>query len=86
MEVIIYGKPGCVNCDKTRMLCEIQSLAFQYRTVGADISVEALSAQVGQAVRSVPQIFIEDAAGSRYIGGYEELRAHLRTHRQEALA
>ena len=42
MEVIIYGKAGCVNCDKTRMLCQIQSLPFQYLTVGEDITAEAL--------------------------------------------
>jgi glutaredoxin len=44
MEVIIYGKAGCVNCDKTRMLCQIQSLPFQYLTVGEDITAEALHA------------------------------------------
>ena len=78
MEVIIYSKAGCVNCDKTRMLCQIQSLPFQYLTVGEDITAEALQEQVGHPVRSLPQIFVRTDEGSTYVGGYEDLRTHLR--------
>lgn len=79
MEVIIYGKDGCTNCDKTRMLCQIQSIPFQYLSVGSDISVDALQAKVGQPVRSLPQIFIQEAAGADliHVGGYDELRSQL---------
>ena len=77
MEVIIYGKAGCVNCDKTRMLCQIQSLPFQYLTVGEDITAEALQEQVGQPVRSLPQIFVHREDAITHVGGYEELRQHL---------
>ena len=49
-KVIIYGKEGCINCDKTRMLCQIQSLPFQYLLVGTDITAEALQEKVGQPV------------------------------------
>lgn len=78
MEIIIYGKDGCTQCDKARMLCQIGSLAFDYRIVGADISVPALQAKVGQPVRSLPQIFIRRGEGDTYVGGYEALRIHLR--------
>lgn len=78
MEVIIYGKAGCTNCDKTRMLCQIQSLPFQYLTVGEDITAEALQEQVGQPVRSLPQIFIRTEEGSTYVGGYDDLRTQVR--------
>jgi len=78
MEVTIYGKAGCTNCDKTRMLCQIQSLPFQYLMVGQDISAEALQELVGQPVRSLPQIFLRNDEGTTYIGGYDDLRAHLR--------
>ena len=77
MEVIIYGKAGCTNCDKTKMLCQIQSIPFQYHTVGDDISIDALQDKVGQTVRSLPQIFIHNAQGAAYVGGYEDLRSHL---------
>ncbi len=78
MEVIIYGKAGCIECDKTRMLCQIQSLAFQYLLVGSDITAEALQELVGQPVRSLPQIFVRTEEGEAYVGGYNELRTHLR--------
>lgn len=77
MEVIIYGKTGCIECDKTRMLCQIQSLAFQYQLVGTDISAEALQELVGQPVRSLPQIFIRTPEGTSYVGGYNDLRTQL---------
>ena len=78
MEVIIYGKEGCINCDKTRMLCQIQSLPFQYLLVGTDITAEALQEKVGQPVRSLPQNFISTEDGTTYVGGYDDLRTQLR--------
>lgn len=78
MEIIIYGKEGCINCDKTRLLCQIQSIPFNYHTVGIDISTDDLQARVGQAVRSLPQIFMQGDAGAIYVGGYEDLRTYLR--------
>lgn len=77
MQVIIYGKDGCINCDKTRMLCQIQSIDFQYHTVGSDISVEELHGKVGAPVRSLPQIFIHRDDAITYVGGYDELRSQL---------
>lgn len=79
MEIIIYGKEGCILCDKTRMLCQIQSLPFQYLTVGSDITVEALQAKVGEPVRSLPQIFVQRDGANDYVGGYEALRDMLKT-------
>ncbi|MCB1569175.1 MAG: hypothetical protein KDI69_10225 [Xanthomonadales bacterium] len=75
--MIIYGKDGCLNCDKSKMLCQIQSIDYCYHTVGADISVDELHAKLGQTVRSLPQIFVREAQSTRHIGGYEELRRAL---------
>ncbi len=79
MEIIIYGKEGCTLCDKTRMLCQIQSLPFQYHTVGSDITVDALQAKVGEPVRSLPQIFVQRDGADNYVGGYDALRDMLKT-------
>ena len=78
MHVIIYGKDNCIHCDKTRMLCQIQSIDFQYHSVGTDISVEELHDRVGHPVRGLPQIFIHRDERTTYVGGYEELRSALR--------
>lgn len=77
MEVIIYGKDNCPNCDKTKMLCQIKSLEFSYHKVGEDISAEELNGKVGQPVRTLPQIFMAQDNAVRYIGGYDELRSAL---------
>ena len=78
MHIHIYGKDGCTDCEKSKLLCQMQSLDFHYHTVGADISVDELHAKVGTPVRSLPQIFIQGDATLTHIGGYEELRQHLR--------
>ncbi len=74
MEIVIYGKPGCANCDKTRMLCQIRSLPFRYHTVGFDITVDDLQAKVGQPVQTLPQIFIHRTGEETYVGGYDALK------------
>ncbi len=79
MKVIIYGADACPNCDKTRMLCQIQSLDFDYHTVGSDISIEELEAQIGTRVRSLPQIFLARDDDTRHVGGYNDLRLALAT-------
>jgi glutaredoxin len=81
MEVIIYGKDDCTNCDKTKMLCQIKSVDFTYHKVGEDISVDELNGKVGQPVRTLPQIFMAVENAVRYIGGYDELRSALQAAR-----
>lgn len=77
MQVIIYGKDGCVECDKSKLLCQMQSLAFTCHTVGQDISVDELHAKVGAPVRSLPQIFIQQGDATTYVGDYHALRRQL---------
>lgn len=77
MQVIIYGKDNCINCDKTRMLCQIKSIDFQYHTVGHDISADELHSKIGQPIRSLPQIFLRRDQATTYVGGYDELRSAL---------
>lgn len=77
MEVIIYGKDNCTDCNKSKLLCQMQSIAFQYLSVGQDISVEELQAKVGQPVRSLPQTFIKRNGTLDYVGSYDALRRTL---------
>jgi len=75
--VIIYGKPGCVNCDKAKMLCNIKLIDFIYYVVGQDITIDELIKVVGKKVSTLPQIFIMTDGLFEHIGGYEELREKL---------
>ncbi|HEX7341213.1 MAG TPA: glutaredoxin domain-containing protein [Rhodanobacteraceae bacterium] len=77
MKVIIYGKDNCPNCAKTKMLCQIKSLDFDYQTVGSDISIDDLTSKIGHAATSLPQIFLDRDNAITYVGGYDELRARV---------
>ncbi|MDO5691654.1 MAG: glutaredoxin domain-containing protein [Pseudomonadota bacterium] len=86
MQIIIYGKDNCVDCDKTRMLCQIQSIKFEYHALGQDISLEELQAKVGQPVRSLPQIFVRRDGAATHVGGYDALRHMLQASVRQAAA
>lgn len=77
LKVIIYGKDHCPNCAKSKMLCQMRSIDFDYHSVGHDISIEDLHQRIGHPATSLPQIFLHDGETTRHIGGYEALRAAL---------
>lgn len=77
MRVQIYGKSGCPNCDKAKLLCKVKGIEFDYKVVGSDIQKEQLEEMVGFPIRSVPQIFISTDGLSEYVGGFAELEKKL---------
>lgn len=77
MSIVIYGKEGCVDCNKAKLLCQMKSVDFEYLTVGSDITTEKLEEQLGREVASVPQIFMMKDGVQEYVGGYNELRQQL---------
>jgi len=74
MDITIYGKPACPECDKARMLCRIKGLAFRYLEMGADFSVAELHAKIGRPVRRLPQITLTRGATEEHLDGYQALR------------
>ena len=70
MKVIIYGKLGCNDCAKAKLLCEMKSLDFQYLQLGEDYSLDELPSNV----KSMPLIYIKEHGDLRAIGGYEDFR------------
>lgn len=77
MQVIIYGKDNCPNCDKSKMLCRIKSLDFTYHRVGRDISVDELHERIGVRATSLPQILLDHGDTTTCVGGYDDLKATL---------
>jgi glutaredoxin 3 len=55
-------------------LLESKGIEFTEYQVGKDIDKDKLEEKVGNTVRTVPQIFVDD----KYIGGYQELVAYLK--------
>ena len=70
MNVVIWSKVNCPQCDKAKSLLASKDIQFSERKISTDTgySVEDLLALVPTA-KSVPQIFIDD----KHIGGYNEL-------------
>lgn len=62
MSIHIYGKDGCTDCERSKLLCQMQS-PVSITTRWVPISRGQLHTEVGSPVRSLPQIFIQgDAA------------------------
>ena len=76
MQAIIYGKNGCVECEKAKMLCQMKGISFSHKVLGVDLVLEDLLHKVPMnAPRSLPQIFFKEEDGTEtYIGGYNALR------------
>lgn len=72
MQVVVYGKPRCPNCDIAKTLLKSKSLPFTYK----DISVNAddLLFLKNLGAKSVPVVFIE----GQLIGGLNELKGYVK--------
>ena len=70
MEIIIYSKPNCIYCDKSKALLKGLGLTYEEKMFGKDFkSPEELYEAVGKQVRTMPQIMIDDVL----VGGYNQL-------------
>jgi len=74
MKAEIYSTPICNFCKLAKNLLESKGINFTEYQVGKDIDKDKLEEKVGNTVRTVPQIFVDD----KYIGGYQELVAYLK--------
>ena len=70
MKIIIYSKPNCVYCDKSKALVKGLGMTYEEKMFGQDFkSPEELYEAVGKQVRTMPQIKIDEVL----IGGYNQL-------------
>ena len=70
MKIIIYSKPNCVYCDKSKALVKGLGMTYEEKMFGKDFkSPEELYEAVGKQVRTMPQLKIDDVL----IGGYNQL-------------
>ncbi len=69
MEVIVYSKTVCPYCTQAKAFLKKHEIAFEERNLDNDEERVKFYENVGNGVRSVPQIFVD---GER-IGGYQEL-------------
>lgn len=77
MKVLIYGRSqGCKYCDQAKLICNENGYDMEFIDVTeAGIDGAKLAEICGVPVRTVPQIFVDDA----YIGGCDNFVEFLKT-------
>lgn len=69
MEIVIYSKDKCQQCDMAKMLLDMKSKPYTLKKLDVDFTHEELKALFPTA-RSYPIVIID----GENIGGYMELR------------
>jgi len=70
--ITVYTKENCVYCVKAKALLKGLGLKFTEKKLEEFKSVDAMIADIGKQVRTMPQIKIDD----KVIGGYNQLVEH----------
>lgn len=74
MNVVIYTKSGCVNCDRAKQLLKSKRLSAQEIDIEQDKAAASDLVRDHPSARQMPQIFID---GQR-VGGLAGLQAALK--------
>jgi glutaredoxin 3 len=72
-KAIVWSKDSCPFCVQAKALLEARGIEYEERNISKDWTKEQLLEAVPTA-RTLPQIFLND----NYIGGFTDLRSHLR--------
>ena len=73
MKVELYTKDQCIWCDRAKGLLNAYSIDFVEFDLSNDEERLKFYENIGNNVKSVPQVFIDD----KRIGGYQDLREWL---------
>ena len=71
MKVEIYTKNNCIWCDRAKLLLDSKDIEFKEIDLSDDQKREKFYNSIGENVKTVPQIYIDDIR----IGGYQDLVA-----------
>ena len=71
MKVEIYTKNNCIWCDRAKLLLDSKDIEFKEIDLSDDLKREKFYNSIGENVKTVPQIYIDDLR----IGGYQDLVA-----------
>jgi len=73
LKVEIYTKDQCIWCDRAKVLLNAHSIDFDEFDLSNDDERIKFYENIGDNVKTVPQVFIDD----KRIGGYQDLRVWL---------
>jgi len=71
LKVEIYTKNNCIWCDRAKLLLDSKDIEFKEIDLSDDEKREKFYNSIGENVKTVPQIYIDDLR----IGGYQDLVA-----------
>ena len=73
MKVELYTKDQCIWCDRAKGLLNAYSIDFVEFDLSNDEARLKFYENIGNNVKTVPQVFIDD----KRIGGYQDLKEWL---------
>lgn len=74
MNIIIYGKPDCIHCDRAKRMLDIRKIAYEYHDLFQMKGVDARNVVHWSGMKSVPIVYIDNVC----IGGADALDGYLR--------
>jgi len=69
MKITVYTKTICPYCTSAKMWLKNKGYSYEEVNLDDDAERQKFYERVGEGVRTVPQIFVDDER----IGGYQEL-------------
>ena len=73
-EFVVYGKPRCKYCQQAKGILDAKGLKYTYKEIGTDISLGEFFHEIGEEVRTVPQIMVD----KHLVGDYNSLVRYLK--------
>jgi glutaredoxin 3 len=73
LNIVVYSKSACPQCDSAKMLLSSRALEFQEIRIDDEAERLAFFEKCGPSVRQMPQVFIND----QRVGGLPGLQAAL---------
>jgi glutaredoxin 3 len=60
LNIVVYSKSACPQCDIVKNLLKAKNIAFEEVTIDDEDRRQAFYEKCGPSVRSMPQVFIND--------------------------
>ena len=73
MKAVIWSKPACPYCDKSKALMKAKGIEYEEKNIADGHKIQDLLELVPNA-KTMPQIWLDD----EHIGGYYELENRLK--------
>jgi len=73
MNVVVWSKDNCPQCDSAKKLLKLKGVEFEERNLSTGKWTKEDLLEAAPSARSVPQIFF----GEMHVGGFVELKERL---------